>query len=219
MDESASLQVSATPRRPTSSLACIENIVLRRFAHPLAILLTLLSGCDRHSSAQHPEDPTATSTAELDQNGNLRIRQPTSAEISGRKTVEAKIAEVDRRYPRPEIPKGVLPSKAVRMLAPAIVELADGRRFHLDGVTCSDTGLQYLSRLMINPETAILVVPLADSADQPSAADVWTLEESTGQTSYSSPVETALTSGWCDVQSGPSSRHKDRYAALVSAFR
>lgn len=192
--------------------------MLRLFAHPLAILLTLLSGCDRHISAQHSEVPTASSTAELDQNGNVRILQPTSAELSGLKTVEAKIAEIDRRYPRPEIPKGVLPSKAVRMLAPAIVELADGRRFRLDGVTCSATGLEYLSRRIVNPETAVLVVPLADSTDQPIAADVWTLEESTGQTSYSSPVETALTSGWCDVQTGSSSRHKDRYAALVSAF-
>jgi hypothetical protein len=192
--------------------------VLRLFAHLLAILLTLLSGCDRHNSAQHSDVSTYSSTAELDQSGNVRFRQPTSAELSELNTIDAKIAEIDRRYPRPEIPKGVLPSKAVRMLAPAIVELADGRRFHLDGVICSATGLEYLSRRIIDPETAVLVVPLADSTDQPIAADVWTLEESNGQTSYSSPVETALTSGWCDVQTGSSSRHKDRYAALVSAF-
>lgn len=184
---------------------------------PLYLVLTLLTGCGSRGTGEHSELPIVSSTATVDQNGDVQIRPATSSELSELETTEGKIAAVDRRYPRPEIPKGVAPLRATRMLMPAIVQVADGRKFYLDGITCSAIGLEYLSRRMIDTETALLVVPVYNSTDQPIAADVWIREESR-QTSYASPAETALTSGWCDVLPGTSSRHKDRYAALVSAF-
>ena len=177
---------------------------------PLYLVLTLLTGCGSHGTGEHSELPIVSSTATADQNGNVQIRPATSSELSELGTTEGKIAAVDRRYPRPEIPKGVVPLRGARMLMPAIVEVADGRKFYLDGITCSAIGLVYLSRRMIDTETYLLVVPVHNSTDQPIAADVWIREESDGQTSYTSPAETALTSGWCDVQPGTSSRRKDR---------
>ena len=180
----------------------------RRLNRLLPLLLAGLSGCHHHDV-----------TSELDANGNVQTRMATSSEVARLEAEQAKNDVVDRRYPRPEIPKGVTPIKAVRVSPPGIVELADARRIRLDGVTCDQIGVAFLSRLLIGPETSLLVVPTAQVSDQPIASDVWTVEElDGGAIGYSFPVEDALKNGWCDVEPNSTSKRRDRYAAIVVAF-
>lgn len=180
----------------------------RRPIHLLPVLLTGLAGCHEHGV-----------TAELDGDGNVRTRKATSSELAQLDGVQLKIDAVDRRYPRPEIPKGVTPIEAVRLSPPGIVELADTRTIRLDGVICNDIGVAFLSRLLIEVGTSLLVVPTAPVSDQPTPSDVWTVEDRGGGTiSYEFPVETALKNGWCDVEPDSSSKRKDRYTAIVAAF-
>jgi hypothetical protein len=194
--------------------------MLRRVTQLLTILVTILSGCDHHSAGESSRTLRAYATGEVDKNGNVRHRESTSDEMAQLDAQELKNAEIDRRYPSPEIPKGVTPLKAIRISPPGIVELADTRTIRLDGVTCSDIGVAFLSRLLIDPETFLIVVPTAPVSDQATPADVWTVEGlGSGTVGYSSPVETALKNGWCDVQPNSSSKRKVRYAAIVAAFR
>jgi hypothetical protein len=175
--------------------------------------LVQLTACQQHDASQ-----TGASVAAVDQQGNVHTREPTAEELARVQTSQDKIEEINRRFPRAEIPAGVSPSTAVGVLPTGAVELSDGRKVRLDGLKCSDAGLEYLARLLVDPNSSLLVVPTGQIKDGVVPADVWTLEKlDGGALSYSFPAETALTSGWCDVD--PSmSKQNDRYRSLVEAF-
>jgi hypothetical protein len=191
-----------------------DNIYIGGF-----VVALLLVGCQQHEASQGSH-VTATSTAVLNEEGNVRTRAPTQVEFAAVKASAEKLREIDRQFPRPAIPARISPAKATRMLPRAAIELTDGRAVRLDGIRCSPIGLKHLSRLILDPNVSLLVVPTGPASEQVVPAEVWTAETlDDGLVTYSLPAESALTSGWCDVEPTATSRHNDRYAALVAAFR
>jgi hypothetical protein len=184
-----------------------------------SIAVLFVGGCQKQSTTDRGKPITASSSGELYSNGTVRTRSPTASESAALDAIEAKVAGVDRRYPSPAIPKGVSPVKARRVLPPGLIELVDGRSIRIDGVTCAESGVEILSKFLIGPKTSLLVVPTTKGTEQPVLADVWTADDfGDGFIAYGSSAETALKNGWCDVQPNSTSIHRERYAALVSAF-
>ena len=186
----------------------------------LSLFVVLVSACGQRAATHVPESISGSATAERHSDGSVEVRETTSKEMARVDSSMSKLAAVDKRFPRPEIPICVPAVKALRVRPSGFVELSDGRVIRLDGVSCSAHGIEVLSRVLIGETTSLLVVPTAEASDQVVPADVWTVEDlEDGNVSHSSPAETALTSGWCDVESTSTSKHTERYAALVDAFR
>jgi hypothetical protein len=182
------------------------------------LLLTALALCG--AACQRREQLSGGGTVAIKKmDGTIVTRKATSDELAEVETMERKGAAVDEVFPRPEPPARAKLSKGVRVLPPGSVELTDGRIIRLDGVRCpSPLGLDYLSRILVGTDTFLLVIPTGEAEDHTVPADVWTVERSGTSVSYSSPAETAITSGWCDPERTITGRHTERYEALADAF-
>jgi hypothetical protein len=179
------------------------------------LLLVLGSSC---GACQREHSLSASSTAVLEADGTVHTRKTTAEELAGVEDIERRGAAVDQLFPRPTPPPGAPLFKGIRVLAPASVELTDGRIIRLDGVRCSPLGLDYLSRFLLAPDTSLVVVPTGEAQDHVVPADVWTVDRSGTAVIYSFPAETAITSGWCNPERTATGKHIERYEALANAF-
>jgi len=179
------------------------------------LVLVLASSC---VACQREHSVSASSTAELDADGAVHTRKATAKEVVALEDIERRVAAVDKVFPSPTLPPGAGLFKGVRVLAPASVELTDGRTIRLDGVRCSPVGLDYLSRFIVAPDTSLVVVPTGEAQDHVVPADVWTVERNGAAVMYSFPAETAIKSGWCDPERTATAKHSARYEALAKAF-
>lgn len=136
----------------------------------------------------------------------------------------SKVFDIDRRFPRPMPPRDDELRTAVGVAAPGIIELDDGTRLRIEGVTCDQAGVDNLSKHLVGEDTS-LIVRIIDTDASPPLAMIWTqmlLSEITPGAgparSHSWPAETALTSGWCEPGPAGTAMMRDRYRALWSTF-
>ena len=105
------------------------------------------------------------------------------------------------------------------MLPTGEIVLNDGRTIRFDGVSCSEQGYEYLSRLFLDPSSSLVVVTTGSPVEGVTPAEVWIVEDREGGgISYSFPVDAGISSGWCDPKPSSTSPHNDRFAALATAF-
>jgi hypothetical protein len=190
-----------------------------RFASATAVAVLVTAGC----TSDH--EVSATVAAESNEQGQTKVRSPTAAERANLDETMRKMAQVDARFPRPPIPKNVPSDLPIGVTAPGIVELQNGRHIRIDGVSCSNQGIEILRRMMIDKTTRVIIIPsTSDPSKDPMPADVWTVDSFLQDKmpgaglDYSNVVETAITSGWCTVEPTATSKHNERYAALETAF-
>ena len=183
---------------------------------PLTLLLAVLaSSC---AACQREHSPPVPPTTVLDSDGTVHTRKATAEEVADLEDIERRGDAVAKLFPPPTPPANTELFKGVRVLAPASVELTDGRIIRLDGVRCSALGLDYLSRYLLSPGTSLAVVPTGAVQDRTVPADVWTVDRDGTAVIYVFPAEMAITSGWCDPERTSTARHADRYEALARAF-
>ena len=179
----------------------------------------VVGGCYRSTDHADSKGASATATAEASSDGTIVTRAPTEEEMDSLNDHSAKREAVDQRFPPPPIPIHAPRVKATRMLATGDLLLEDGRTIFLDGIACTNQGVEYLGRIFIDPAASLIVVESGAGVDGRIPAEVWTVEKfDGGMEMYSFPAETGLTSGWCDPKRSPSSRRNERFAALAEAF-
>ena len=189
----------------------------RVMASSLACLI--MAACSSGNS-----ELSASAAAVANADGSTSIRQATSAELSELNETVTTAAKVDQRFPPSEPPTNVQAIKANGVVAPGLLQLEDGCRVRMDGVTCSPEGIEYISRLALDATTAIAYIPSSSEIQDPVPAEVWLVDSSLHDTdsslglSYSSIAETAIKSGWCIPIRTPTNPHNDRYQALYEAF-
>ena len=178
-------------------------------------------GCTRHAD---PEI-AASAAADARPDGSIVDRESTAAERTSLKGTVEKHETVDAQYPRPQPPYGVPTQKVVRVSVPGLIQLEGEHTVRMDGIVCDEQAISYLRRLLLDETVSVVVTPSAANLGEPTPADVWTVDsflqtkDSNAPLSYSNPIETAITSGWCAVEATATCKHNDRYAALARAFQ
>lgn len=190
----------------------------RRRQIPILFIALFLAGCERSSTESEPTEISVSATATSEGGGGITERASTSEENARVESAHARVQEIDRRFPRRKMQVGTAKSKAVRMSRTGELELSDGLVVLLDGVTCSQQGYEYLSRLLLDPEVDLLVARNDGAQSAQVPADVWILQRIGDSTGTTYPIESGIMSGWCDPKRTTSSPNNDRYAALESAF-
>jgi hypothetical protein len=198
------------------------GVVMTALKKGLTLLLcgALIVGCEK----QHSIEPTASATAEASEDGSISVRSSTPQEVARLQNDIAKREAVDARYPGMTAPKGAPSQRVTNIVVPGILTLDDGRTVKLDGVRCDSQAVGYLRRVLMRDGDSVVVIPTAESTGEPIPANVWSmamikLDGSVPSPSYSNPIETAITSGWCKVEATPTCKYNERYAALAEAFQ
>lgn len=196
------------------------RVLLMRTSQVLVVSAVgvLALGCDGASEHVNETQVSASATASIDESGRVVTRESTPEELSRVSNSWARIASVDQEFPRVEAPDGVLAVKGLSMSPMGELLLSDGRTVLLDGVACTAQGYEYLSRFFLRSDAMLLVAENGPNVNGKVLADVWVVERLGSLTSTSFPVETAITSGWCDAKLSETSPQNDRFAALATAF-
>jgi hypothetical protein len=198
-----------------------SSMIFKRLSM-LLILLVFTSALEVACNTQHSE----TSFTDM-------ATMPSARDYAKKPIVEkAKVLQqirtrnlIDKRYPGDPIPWGVPSERVAKVMIPGILDLEDGRRVRLDGIRCDERAIHYLSRLLQDPSVSVVVLPSTPNKISPIPADVWMVDDDlqlkgvTISPTYSNLIETAITSGWCDVQATATSKYNARYAALAKAFQ
>ena len=182
----------------------------------LLVICVLFVGCSERED--HQISATAAATALPD--GSVQVRDATARErASLEKTVE-KREEIDKRFPGSPVPRGAPSEHVIEVSVPGVLKLRDGRSVQLDGISCNEKAAGYLRRLLQEDSVSVVVLPSGEATtQQPIRAEVWSVENLTVGPSYSNVVETAITSGWCELAPTLTSERRDRYIALAQAFQ
>ena len=188
----------------------------------LLFCCALTLGC----SPQDDHEIFATAAAEASSDGSVRTRQATSREIAELNEGIRKRNEIDKQFPGAPTPWGSASERVSDVFVPGVLKLAGGRSVQLDGIRCDEKAVGYLRRILQeDASVSVVVLPAEGVTTQPIPADVWSADtdfQQQGLTkgpSYSNVIETAITSGWCQVEASPTSKHNARYAALAHAFQ
>lgn len=131
-----------------------------------------------------------------------------------------KLKAINVRFPSTPSPIGAPSERVTEISVPGILKLEGGRRVRLDGIRCAEEAVGNLRRIMQGDTSSVVVLASGASATQPIPAEVWLVDRlSTSQAAYSNVAETAITSGWCNVETTSTSKQNERYAALAEAFQ
>jgi len=192
--------------------------------NPRPLLIFLLAACSAGCTQQRETELAASATAETLPDGSIQVRKSTALEQSRVEDDAAKIRALDARYPSAPTPLGAPTERVTQISVPGILQLDDGRTVRLDGVRCDSKAVDYLRRLLSGEGVSVVVMPSGENLGEPIPADVWSVstiqleEPKRTSQSYSKPIETAITSGWCEVEATPTCKYNERYAALAAAF-
>ena len=189
---------------------------------PLLLLTCALNfGCSERSE----HEISASATAETSSDGSVKVRKSTANEKARLDGDIQKRKQVDDRFPGSPTPWGSSSERVTDVSAPGVLRLAGGRIVQLDGIRCNEEAVGYLRRMLQDSSVSVVVVTSGESTTQPIPAEVWTADtdlQTKGLAiapSYSNIVETAITSGWCQVEATRTSKHNERYSALAKAFQ
>ena len=183
-------------------------------------ICALVVGCEKPGNVE----VSASAAAEASSNGSVSVRKPTPRELASLSEITAKIEAVNARYPGAQTPWGVSSERVIGISVPGILEFQNGRKVRLDGIRCEEKAVGYLRRLLQDETTTVAFLPSVESQVEPVPAEVWSVDKNLQVKSlasgpgYSNVTETAITSGWCQVEATPTCKHNERYAALAEAF-
>jgi hypothetical protein len=133
------------------------------------------------------------------------------------------IAEIDRIFPRRK-PEESFPARTLGDIkGPNVVTFDNGESIEIDGILCDQDGIDNLKRIAGVPGIELLIEYAEPTGRSRPLAHVWAREtlivESEPERWYSSPTETALTSGWCVPTPMQDKELAQRYLLLHTAFK
>jgi hypothetical protein len=187
----------------------------------LALGCVLILGCSRQGSGEI----SATAAAVAVPDGSVQSRQATAREKAELDEAIRKEKTIDERFPGSPTPWGSASERVTGVFVPGVLKLAGGASVRLDGIRCDEKAVGYLRRILQEKAVSVVVLPAKGVTTQPVPAEVWSVDTDLQRQglattpSYSNVVETAITSGWCQVEASPTSKHNERYAALAQAFQ
>jgi hypothetical protein len=133
------------------------------------------------------------------------------------------MAEIDRILPRRK-PGDGLPARTLKDInAPNVVTFDDGESIEIDGIRCEQDGVDNLKKIAGFPGTDLVIEYSGRNGNSHPLAHIWAREsllaDSKPATGYSSPTETALTSGWCVPVPMQDEELAQRYLLLHTDFK
>jgi len=182
---------------------------------------TLTLGC----GSQSGHEVSATAAAEASSDGSVQSREATTREKAELDEIIQKKGAINERFPGSPTPWGAASESVTDVSVPGVLKLAGGRSVQLDGIRCDEKAVNYLRRILQGEAVSVIVLPAEGATTQPIPAEVWSADNDLQRQglakspAYSNVVETAITSGWCEVVASPTSKHNERYAALAQAFK
>ena len=182
---------------------------------------TALLGCSQQREAQISASATAVSMPD----GSTQTRKSTAREKASLAEDLAKVEAINAQYPGSQTPWGAPSERAVQISVPGTVELQSGKKVRLDGIRCDEKAVGYLRRMLLDETISVIVIPSREDAAQPVPAEVWSADKElqnkglVKSPAYSNVTETAIKSGWCEVEATQTNKHNERYAALAKAFQ
>jgi hypothetical protein len=177
-------------------------------------------GCSQQKEAQVSASATAVSMSD----SSIQTRKSTAREKASVEESIAKTEAVNAQYPGSPTPWGATAERVVQISVPGIVELQSGKKVRIDGIRCDEKAVGYLRRILLQETVSVIVLPSREAAAQPIPAEIWTTDKDfqnkglAASPAYSNITESAITSGWCQVEATQTNKHNERYAALAKAF-
>jgi hypothetical protein len=181
----------------------------------LFALALIVSGCgDNHHGQGQEKALTATATvANVD--GHLVRQTPLTEDMEQMKALDAKLAAIDSKYPPPQYDSKAHLYRVIDVRSDDVVLLDGGIALKFDGITCSPTGIDNISKLLLEA-SARVAFRAAGTGTSPTPAEIWLVDVSEpASPRYSIVSETALKSGWCEPEAATSASHP-RYVALAT---
>src|SRR6185312_1247849 len=176
-------------------------------------MCALVVGCQKQGSTEI----SASAAAEASTNGSISVRNATPQEVANLSESSAKIEAINARYPGSQTPWGKSSERVIGITVPGILELQSGRKVQLDGIRCGEKAVGYLRRLLQDDTTTVAFLPSVESQSEPVPAEIWSVDTNllakklTTGPSYSNVTETAIKSGWCQVEATPTCKYNERY--------
>jgi len=181
----------------------------------MLLACALIVGCSDRGAG----DLSVSATTEASSDGSVHVRKATAAEKDQLEKHRKIRQAIDERFPGAQAPIGAPSERVSEVSVPGIIKLESGTIVRLDGIRCAEEGVTYLRRMLQDSTTSVIIFPSGDLTSQPTPADVWMVDQLSSSQAYSNLAETAITSGWCNVEPTGTSKHKERYAALAEAFQ
>ena len=176
-------------------------------------------------SEQNGREISATAVAEAASDGSTTVRKATLEEKSELEADIQKRKAIDERFPGSPTPFGSPSERVTDVSVPGVLKLESGRIVRFDGVHCNEEAVGYLRQWLQGATVSVVVVATTQSTAQPIPAEVWAADtdlQTKGlatSPAYSNILETAITSGWCQVEATSTSKRIERYTALAQSFQ
>jgi hypothetical protein len=187
----------------------------------LLLAFAPILGCNE----QNGHEVSATAASDAFSDGSVTARKVTARE---KRELEAEIQKqkaIDERFPGSATPFGLPSERVTDVSVPGVLKLEGGRAVRLDGVRCNEEAVGYLRRWLQGATVSVVTIATTESTSQPVPVEAWAADtrlqaDGLAKTpAYSNILETAITSGWCQVEATPTSKRIERYAALAQAFQ
>src|SRR5882724_12869835 len=123
-------------------------------ANGWAVLLRLLAemaiaSCSSAPSEKASSTLEASAVAEGDASHHIVVRRPSVSEIKSIRDVQARISEVDEKYPRSPLPApNAMLYQVTSVSTDGHIALSNGKISKMEGLHCSGEGVAYISRML-----------------------------------------------------------------------
>ena len=180
----------------------------------LVAIASLLVACGRTSPDS--SGASASAIAFTAKDGSEVGLEPTSEESAYLNQSLQELKALDRTEPLSELPANPTLYHAKAMIAPATFVLDSGAHVQIDGISCTEKGLELLSKIWLSPGTFIAFKPTGTRSSQNTLAEVWIVEsgslDNRGSVQSSSPAgHNAIGTGACAAVDSPTNRYNERY--------
>lgn len=181
----------------------------------LAVCVALIACAPSQNQSKRVE---AAYTGTVSASGEISTHKSTPSELAELKETTDVADQVNRLFPPPGAPRGVKGSSLVNVSEDGVLQLANGDRVYMDGLSCSTEGLDNIRKLLADKDTVVVVA--RRSPGTPSPAELWSATQWEGlkEPAYSPFPEAAISSGWCDPVTSSTNPYSRRYQALAEKF-
>jgi hypothetical protein len=186
----------------------------------------VMSACHSGNKDEVTNEYSASATALSVDGGKVAIRKASPDDAATMSTLANSLADIDARFPPPPSPKEPLVLYRAKVVQPdGVITMEGGPSIRLDGVSCSEIGIERIARLVTQDSARLAFLSSVDGAStMPIPSEVWLEDISYISAGHPFPassmiVDTALVSGWCTPLRTDTTKRFDRYVALASLFR
>jgi hypothetical protein len=160
----------------------------------------------------------ASYTGTVSPSGETSVHKSTPAVLAELKETTDVADEVNKLFPPPQPPRGMKGSSLANISDDGVFHLADGDTVYMDGLSCTNEGLDNLRKVLIDKDTTVVIAHR--SPGTPAPAELWSATQWQGfkEPAYSPFPETAISSGWCNPVASPTNPYAKRYQALAEKF-